>query len=89
MKKLTVTLTLILGMTMASFAQNGGLFQRGYVSDEVYYDAGSARPSGDSPLVLPGQHGSDTDTPAPIGSGIAVLVGLGAAYMVAKKRREE
>jgi LPXTG-motif cell wall-anchored protein len=33
--------------------------------------------------------GSDDNEPAPLGSGIAVLVGLGAAYLVGKKRREE
>ena len=42
-------------------------------------------------LVLPGSHGSDSDTSAdaPLGSGIAVLMGLGAAYLVGKKRKEE
>jgi hypothetical protein len=87
MKKLA--LTLFLALTLGATAQNNsGLFQRGYVSDEVYYNAGGARD--DSPLILPGQHGSDSDTPAvPMGSGIAVLIGLGAAYAFAKKHEEE
>jgi hypothetical protein len=34
-------------------------------------------------------HGSDANENTPLGSGIAVLMGHGAAYMVAKKRREE
>ena len=34
-------------------------------------------------------HGENTNQPAPVGSGIAVLLGLGAAYLVGKKRREE
>ena len=40
-------------------------------------------------LSLPSNHGYDSDTPAPLGSGIAVLVGLGAAYLIGKKRNEE
>jgi hypothetical protein len=31
----------------------------------------------------------DVDASSPLGSGIAVLVSLGAAYAVARKRREE
>jgi len=39
-------------------------------------------------MGLPTTHGSNSDADAPLGSGIAVLVGLGAAYMVGKKRKE-
>ena len=38
--------------------------------------------------MLP-SHGATDNQPAPLGSGIAVLMGLGAAYMVAKKRKED
>jgi hypothetical protein len=34
-------------------------------------------------------HGETGDVDAPLGSGIVLLASLGAAYMVAKKRREE
>ena len=34
-------------------------------------------------------HGQSSNQDAPLGSGIAVLLGLGAAYMVAKKRKED
>ena len=34
-------------------------------------------------------HGETGNQDAPVGSGIAVLLGLGAAYLVGKKRREE
>jgi hypothetical protein len=37
--------------------------------------------------AIPG-HGEDGNQPAPLGSGIAVLIGLGAAYAVAKKRED-
>ena len=37
-------------------------------------------------LVLPGSHGQTDDSTAPLGSGIAVLMGLGAAYTLKKRR---
>ena len=46
---------------------------------------------GNSGLVLPDSHGGtgDTSADAPLGSGIAVLMGLGAAYLINRKRKEE
>ena len=93
MKKLTLTLTLILGMTMTTFA-DGGLFNRGnnarygQNSGFIYFNAQDAvREDPATPLLPP--HGSDDNVDAPLGSGIALLVGLGAAYLVGKKRGEE
>lgn len=39
-------------------------------------------------LSLPSSHGGNNDEGAPLGSGIAVLVGLGAVYAL-KKRKEK
>ena len=88
MKKLTLTLALILALAMGASAQGfinnldeyeeKGLFGRGltlFEENEVY------------PL-LPDGHNLEGDQDAPLGSGIAVLIGLGAAYAVAKKREE-
>ncbi|MBQ8957364.1 MAG: hypothetical protein IJ057_02495, partial [Bacteroidales bacterium] len=71
--------------TIADPIQGGGLFQRGAVSDEAYH----GNRDGNTPM-LP-NHGSITneDASGSLGSGIAVLLGLGAAYLVGKKRREE
>ena len=94
MKKLALTIAIVLGVTFGAMAQQsgGGLFQRGLVSDEVYYGGGYGyddyydyRGTG---LFLP-IHGETENQDAPVGSGIAVLLGLGGAYLVAKKRREE
>ena len=86
MKKLALTIAIVLGMSVSSFAEyGGGLFQRGAVSDNVYYNRTTNNP------LLPG-HGLFDNQDAnetPLGGGIALLVGLGAAYMVGKKRREE
>ena len=93
MKKTIITLTIILGMTMTSFA-DGGLFQRGYnakngFSGYTYFGATEMGDRTTEPLMpsLPA-HGENTNQPAPVGSGIAMLLGLGAAYLVGKKRRE-
>ena len=95
MKKLTLTLAIILGISMTSFA-DGGLFNRGYnakngFSGYTYFNTnefGVRENEGVNTPLLP-SHGENTNQPAPLGSGIVLLAGLGAAYMVAKKRREE
>ena len=88
MKKLALTIVIVLGLSMTTFANpdEGGLFQRGTTpANESLYG------NRETPSLTPGLpgHGSGNNEPAPLGSGIAVLLGLGAAYMVGKKRREE
>ena len=90
MKKLTLTIAIVLGMAMTSFADpnGGGLFQRGTTSErEGWY---GARETPSTPM-LPNHGLSDNQNAdqAPVGSGIAVLLGLGAAYLVGKRRKEE
>jgi len=94
MKKTIITLSIILGMTMTSFAE-GGLFNRanntknGSSGYSLYF--ASKDNTGSEEVITPllPNHGADENGAAPLGSGIAVLMGLGAAYVVAKKRREE
>ena len=94
MKKLTITIVILLGLTMTTFA-DGGLFKRGYnaengASGYNYFGAKAEGDNAGSPAMpmLP-QHGEDTNQPAPLGSGIVLLAALGGAYLVGKKRREE
>jgi len=135
MKKLIVTIAIVLSMGMTTFAQEAytgadgvaesGLFSLGTsffsnsedftLFSELYEDEEEdmayinqqqdlwgngglfglgelfTRENGNGTfgLSLPNQHGGTGDTDAPLGSGIAVLMGLGAAYMVAKKRKED
>ena len=83
MKKLVLTIAIVLGLGISAFAQ-GGLFGKGETS-------GSSRDEGTSLIGkgpgLPG-HGSGDDGPAPLGSGALLLIGLGAAYAL-KKRQED
>ena len=99
MKKLTLTIAIVFGLTMTTFADGIGLFQRninaengksGYILYEREEDLFAKDPTA-MRLLLPG-HDLETDVDAdetPLGSGIIALMGLGAAYLVAKKRREE
>ena len=83
MKKITMTLVILLGLTMGSFTQNGGLFGKGATRD-----GNDNTPLSNSPM-LPGSHGGDDDTGAPLGTGTALLLGFGAAYLVSKRNRKE
>ena len=85
MKKLALTIAIVLGMSISSFAEyGGGLFQRGVTSNEVYYNRNN------NPLLPShGLYENQDANETPIGSGIAVLMGLGAAYLVGKKRKED
>lgn len=91
MKKLMITTALVLGLGMCTFANNGGLFERGATCDDSYY-TGNHR-SGDFYTPILPYHELDTNQPAdivlPLTDGLAVLLGLGAAYWVGKKRKEE
>ena len=97
MKKLILTTAIVLGLATTTFAAggNGSLFQRNYNAENnksgfVYFSSRNTFMEDDDIIkpALP-NHGLPGNQPAPLGSGIAVLAGLGAAYMVAKKRREE
>ena len=85
-----MTVAIVLGMMASGFAQEGnyeekGLFGKG---DGLFRgeDEELLRVPG-----LPGDHdlNGDQDADGPVGSGIVLLAGLGAAYLVGKKRREE
>ncbi len=80
MKKLALTIAIVLGIGLTSFADpnGGGMFGRGSESN--------SRESELFTPILP-QHGQNTNQAAPLGTGIAVLTALGAAYLVGKRRK--
>lgn len=90
MKKILFAVALILTIGLCANAQRGG--RDGFFNDwdemsnglDKFDDFGNGlRDPG-----LPGGHGGG-DTPAPLGSGLVVLTALGAAYAVARRKREE
>ena len=89
MKKLALTATIILGLATATFADpnGGGLFQRGNTPEQP----NGMRESVGGIVPTPGlpNHGATTNQDAPLGSGIAVLLGLGAAYLVGKNHKDQ
>jgi hypothetical protein len=82
MKKLALTIAVVLTMGLSSFAQDGGLLNRGVSFDKHGREGGQIGP------LLPG-HNETGDHNAPLGSGVAVLLGLGAAYLIGKKHEEK
>ena len=89
MKKLIMTTAIILGLSLTTFAQ-GSMFHRENSGDNgsaIYESKGNMfRADGMPGLPV---HGETGNQDAPLGSGIALLTALGAAYLVGKKRREE
>ena len=86
MKKLALTLAVVLGLSMTTFAEGGGLFQRGGEPEgNEMYTRGGGFPGTPGHGESTNQDGNET----PLGTGIVVLTALGAAYLVGKKRNEE
>ena len=77
MKKLILTIAIVLGLGMTSFAQ--GLFNR---------DGGTRE--GDDSALTPGfpGHGETTNQDAPLAGGALLLIGFGAAYAMTKKNKK-
>ena len=90
MKKILLSVAIVLAMGFGASAQRGGndnLFSSwNDVSNGLdridNYELNLRDPG------LPGSHGGG-DTPAPLGSGLVILGALGAGYAVAKRKREE
>ena len=89
MKKLALTIAIVLTMGLSSFAQDGGLLNRGVSFDKNNTKGGMRGEGDEGGIGFPGGHGLGGDQDAPLGSGIAVLLGLGGAYLIGKKRNEE
>ena len=90
MKKLVLTIAVVLGMTIGASAQyfcdngqaqGGGLFSRGETPN--YADGDEQQ------MPLLPAHGQNTNQNAPLGGGALLLIGFGAAYAMSKKNRKE
>ena len=83
MKKLALTIAIVLGLGLTTFADpnGGGMFQRGAGEEPT-------RTGVFSSPALPA-HGQTGNQNAPLGTGIAVLTAFGAAYLVGKRHKDE
>ena len=86
MKKIIFTIAIVFMMVLGARAQTDGFFRDGGSANDY-----SRTDSGSDPALprLPGDGvgATDNDQPAPLGSGLLVLVALGAGYAAYKKRR--
>ena len=91
MKKLVLTIAIVLGMTFGASAQyfgdngqpqGGGLFGRGATPE------GPMNTPGNSDFPLLPMHNQEGNQDAPLGSGVLLLIGMGTAYAMAKKNRK-
>ena len=89
MKKLVITIAIILGMVVAAPAQylngngqpnGGGLFGRGAMPEN------SLNTQGGSGTPLLPIHGQDTNQDAPLGGGTLLLIGFGVAYLLNRRK---
>lgn len=79
MKKITIIIAIMLGITLGASAQNRGLF--GYAPEETGHNYNRDE---ESLIYLPTEHGQDGDQ-TPLGTGALLLIGFGAAYALKKK----
>ena len=105
MKKTLLTIAMVLTLGLAANAQNTldweeerenyfgnsmALFDwNNFVETFDWVSKSSIMDRSTPDFLLPSSHGTGMDYEGPLGSGIAVLAGLGAAYAIAKRRKEE
>ena len=93
-KKTMKTLVFSLGLMLLTLtannlnAQNRGLFGLGKSSADYDYSGNRDGLLGSSGTITSGITNDDFE-PAPIGSGIAILIGAGLGYMAIKKKEDK
>ncbi|MCQ2314550.1 MAG: LPXTG cell wall anchor domain-containing protein [Bacteroidales bacterium] len=95
MKKLVLTIAIVLGVTFGATAQQSSQFfdkgQQQPANNGGFFGGsrgdGSKIPGTPGTPGLPG-HGETGDSDAPLGSGAMLLIGLGAAYAVRKRKNK-
>ena len=102
MKKLALTIAIVLGMSLGTFAQDGGLFSYGEVSEtgdstnfawySLYQDDNGCGGLFEKLRTnyspdLP-NHGQTGNQDAPLTGGALLLIGFGAAYALKKRSKK-
>lgn len=84
MKKIILVIALFVALGLSANAQSDGFFSTGSNYKEYREDVWAQNMP-----VLPGQHGSNYDfaaEPAPVGSGLLLLAGMGLLYASNKRK---
>ena len=82
MKKLLLTIALVLTIGFGANAQRDAFFSWNDASNETYRTGESIN------FALPQSHGADYDSEAPLGTGLLILTALGAGYIASKRKHE-
>jgi hypothetical protein len=82
MKRIVLSIALVLTLGLSVNAQSDGFFKSTYQDANEEARTGTGR-------ALPGvpEFGGDVDKPAPLGSGLLLLAGMGAAYALRRKNK--
>ena len=82
MKRIVLSIALVLTLGLSVNAQSDGFFKSTYqdANEEARTGTGRALPG------VPG-FGGEEDKPAPLGSGLLLLAGMGAAYALRRRRK--
>ena len=83
MKKLLLTIALVLTIGFGANAQRDAFFSWNDADNDMYRDIDNG-----INFTLPTSHGLDYDNTAPLGSGLLVLTALGAGYAAARRGRK-
>ena len=78
MKKIVLTIAIVLGIGFGASAQSDAFFTQSFseyrnADDDVFLPA------------LPYAHNSEDHEPAPLGTGLLLLAGMGIGYAIRKK----
>lgn len=87
MKKIAIIIALLFGMNSFILSQTGGMLRHGPEPVQDMF----GKSNNDAMPLLPSQHdlGGNHDADAPLGSGVLVLLGLGAGYAIARRKKSE
>ena len=85
MKKILLTIAVIMTISLSTNAQSDGFFR---TNNFDYFDYRNDIEIGNEiGFALPAGHGYNYDTNAPLGSGLFILTALGVGYAVNRKKK--
>lgn len=87
MKKIILTIAVIIIMSLGTNAQSDGFFRTNNVDDFDYRNGSGI--GNEIGFALPAGHGYENDTNSPLGSGLLILTALGAGYAIRARRNKK